>query len=83
MEDQTVSHIQNLKTSTFDKLYFNPDGQKLAVIVTEEDEDKVEIYKTDNWKISRVSRKLCRINFKISDICTIFLHKIVYNFIQE
>lgn len=58
LEDQTVSHIQNLKTSAFDKLHFNPDGKKLAVIVTEEGQDNVEIYKTDNWKISRVSKKL-------------------------
>lgn len=67
LEDQTVSHIQNLKTSTFDKLYFNPDGQKLAVIVTEEDEDKVEIYKTDNWKISR--RLICERLCSIDGIC--------------
>ncbi|XP_050445622.1 WD repeat-containing protein WRAP73-like isoform X1 [Cataglyphis hispanica] len=53
LEDQTLSHIQNLKTSAFDKLHFNPDGKKLAVIVTEEGQDNVEIYKTDNWKISQ------------------------------
>lgn len=57
MEDQTVSYIQNLKTSAFDKLHFNPSGKKLAVIITEEGQDKVEIYKTENWKISRVSSK--------------------------
>ncbi|XP_012220138.2 WD repeat-containing protein WRAP73-like [Linepithema humile] len=53
LEDQNVSYIQNLKTSAFDKLHFNPNGKKLAVIITEEDRDKVEIYKTENWKISR------------------------------
>ncbi|XP_072753598.1 WD repeat-containing protein WRAP73 isoform X1 [Anoplolepis gracilipes] len=53
LEAQTVSHIQNLKTSAFDKLHFNPNGKKLAVIVTEKGQDVVEIYKTDNWKISR------------------------------
>jgi len=57
LEDQNVSYIQNLKTSAFDKLHFNPNGKKLAVIITEEDRDKVEIYKTENWKISRVSVK--------------------------
>lgn len=69
MESQTISHIQNLKTSAFDKLHFNPDGKKLAVIVTEEDQDNVEIYRADDWKLSRVSKKLYRIlllNIKIS-----------------
>ncbi|XP_032664511.1 WD repeat-containing protein WRAP73-like isoform X2 [Odontomachus brunneus] len=51
--DQIVSYIQNVKTSAFDKLRFSPNGTKLAVIITEENKDIVEIYKTDNWKISR------------------------------
>lgn len=55
LEEQTVSYIQNVKTSSFDKLHFSPNGKRLAVIVTEEGQDTVEIYKTENWKISRVS----------------------------
>ncbi|XP_012054489.1 PREDICTED: WD repeat-containing protein WRAP73-like [Atta cephalotes] len=53
LEEQTVSYIQNIKSSSFDKLHFSPNGEKLAVIVTEVDQDTVEIYKTQNWKISR------------------------------
>ncbi|EGI64579.1 WD repeat-containing protein 8 [Acromyrmex echinatior] len=55
LEEQTVSYIQNIKSSSFDKLHFSPNGERLAVIVTEVDQDTVEIYKTQNWKISRVS----------------------------
>ncbi|XP_011142726.1 WD repeat-containing protein WRAP73 isoform X2 [Harpegnathos saltator] len=53
LEDQTVSYIQNLKTSAFDKLHFSPSSRRLAVITTEKNKDTVEIYRTDNWKISR------------------------------
>ncbi|XP_071558523.1 WD repeat-containing protein WRAP73 isoform X2 [Temnothorax nylanderi] len=52
LEEQTVSYIQNIKSSSFDKLHFSPNGKRLAVIVTE-GQDTVEIYKTENWKISR------------------------------
>lgn len=55
LEDQTVSYIQNVKTSAFDKLHFSPSGKRLAVIITDEAQDTVEIFKTNNWKISRVS----------------------------
>ncbi|TGZ32433.1 WD repeat-containing protein 8, partial [Temnothorax longispinosus] len=55
LEEQTVSHIQNVKSSSFDKLHFSLNCKRLAVIVTEEGQDTVEIYKTENWKISRVS----------------------------
>lgn len=54
LEDQAVSYIQNVKSSSFDKLHFSPNGNRLAIIVTE-GQDIVEIYKTENWKISRVS----------------------------
>ncbi|XP_024873154.1 WD repeat-containing protein WRAP73-like isoform X1 [Temnothorax curvispinosus] len=53
LEEQTVSHIQNVKSSSFDKLHFSPNCKRLAVIITEEGQDTVEIYKTENWKISR------------------------------
>ncbi|XP_011870637.1 PREDICTED: WD repeat-containing protein WRAP73-like isoform X2 [Vollenhovia emeryi] len=53
LEEQTVSYIQNVKSSSFDKVHFSPDGKRLAAIVTEEGQDTVEIYKTENWKISR------------------------------
>jgi len=58
LKEHAVSHIQNLKTSAFDKLRFSPSGNRLAIIVTEEGKDQVEIYKTDSWKISRVSTEI-------------------------
>ncbi|EZA56444.1 WD repeat-containing protein [Ooceraea biroi] len=64
LEEHTVSYIQNLKTSAFDKVHFSPSGDRLAVIVTEEGKDQVEIYKTDSWKISRklLCDRLCSID---------------------
>lgn len=56
LEEQTVLYIQNIKSSSFDKLHFSPNGERLAVIVTEKGLDAVEIYKTENWRISRVSK---------------------------
>lgn len=53
MEEHTLLHIQNLKTSAFDKLHFSPDGNRLAVIAAGEGKDQVDIYKTDTWRISR------------------------------
>ncbi|XP_011695854.1 PREDICTED: WD repeat-containing protein WRAP73-like isoform X3 [Wasmannia auropunctata] len=53
LEEQSVSYIQNVKSSSFDQLRFSPNGKRLAVIVTEEGQDRVEIYKTENWRISR------------------------------
>lgn len=50
-----MSYIQNVKSSSFDKLRFSPNGDRLAIIVTENGQDIVEIYKTANWNISRVS----------------------------
>ncbi|KAH0955637.1 hypothetical protein HN011_000689 [Eciton burchellii] len=67
LKEHVVSHIQNLKTSTFDKLRFSPSGNRLAVIVTEEGKDQVEIYKTDSWKISR--KLLCDRLCSIDGIC--------------
>ncbi|KYQ54203.1 WD repeat-containing protein 8 [Trachymyrmex zeteki] len=61
LEEQTVSYIQNVKSSSFDKLRFSPNGERLAVIVTE-GQDTVEIYKTQNWKISRTSLSVPNIN---------------------
>ncbi|XP_039308621.1 WD repeat-containing protein WRAP73 isoform X1 [Solenopsis invicta] len=64
LEEQTVSYIQNVKSSSFDKLHFSPNGKRLAVIVTEEGQDTVEIYKAENWKISRklICDRLCSID---------------------
>ena len=41
--------------SSFNKLYFTPDGNKLAVVVSIENNNNIEIYKTDTWKLSKVS----------------------------
>lgn len=54
LDDQSVTHIQNTKSS-FHKLYFSPDGNKLAVVVSIEGNDNIEIYKTDTWKLSKVN----------------------------
>lgn len=53
LEEQTVSYIQHVKSSSFDKLHFSPNSKRLAVIVTEKGHDTVEIYKTETWKISQ------------------------------
>ncbi|XP_068968013.1 WD repeat-containing protein WRAP73-like isoform X2 [Bombus flavifrons] len=53
LDDQSVTHIQNMKSS-FHKLYFSPDGNKLAVVVSIEGNDNIEIYKTDTWKLSKI-----------------------------
>ncbi|KAF3426059.1 hypothetical protein E2986_13246 [Frieseomelitta varia] len=52
LENQSVTHIQNVKSS-FNKLYFTPDGNKLAVVVSIEGNNNIEIYKTDTWKLSK------------------------------
>lgn len=57
LDDQSVTHIQNMKSS-FHKLYFSPDGNKLAVVVSIEGNDNIEIYKTDTWKLSKRRSKI-------------------------
>ncbi|XP_076247470.1 WD repeat-containing protein WRAP73 isoform X2 [Calliopsis andreniformis] len=52
LENRNVTHIQNMKSS-FHKLHFSPDGSKLAVVVSNENQDSIEIYKTDTWKLSK------------------------------
>ncbi|XP_017757311.1 PREDICTED: WD repeat-containing protein WRAP73-like [Eufriesea mexicana] len=54
LENQNVTHIQNVKSS-FHKLYFSPNGYKLATVVTNEGKDNIEVYKTDTWKLNKVS----------------------------
>ncbi|KAL2726974.1 WD repeat-containing protein WRAP73-like isoform X3 [Vespula squamosa] len=53
LEDNSVLHISNLKSSVFNKLMFSPNGDRLAVIITDNGHETVDIYKTFNWKISR------------------------------
>ncbi|XP_054015028.1 WD repeat-containing protein WRAP73-like [Hylaeus anthracinus] len=52
LENRSVTYIQNVKTS-FGKLHFSPNGIELAIIVSNEGEDSIEIYKTDTWKLSK------------------------------
>ncbi|KZC05190.1 WD repeat-containing protein WRAP73 [Dufourea novaeangliae] len=54
LESQNVIHIQNVK-SCYHKLHFSPNGKKLALIIANEGEDAIEIYKTDTWKLYKVS----------------------------
>lgn len=44
--------------SFFHKLYFSPNGNKLAVVVSIENKDNIEIYKTDTWKLNKVSNSI-------------------------
>ncbi|XP_015171800.1 PREDICTED: WD repeat-containing protein WRAP73-like [Polistes dominula] len=53
LEDNSVLHIPNLKSSVFNKLMFSPNDDRLAVIVTDNGHETVDIYKTSHWKISR------------------------------
>jgi WD40 repeat protein len=50
-----VIHIQNLKSSAIKGIEFSPNGLCLAVIVSDKGRDNVDIYKTKDWKLSRVS----------------------------
>ncbi|XP_012148487.2 WD repeat-containing protein WRAP73 isoform X1 [Megachile rotundata] len=52
LEDKNVTHIQNVK-STFKKLHFSPNGNKLAVVISNEGEEHIEIYRTDRWKLDK------------------------------
>lgn len=55
LDSRDVTYIRNLKSSANKSLAFSPNGKSLALIVTDNGVDSVEIYKTDGWKISRVS----------------------------
>ena len=52
-----MTRIQNVKSS-FRKLHFTPNGSRLAVVVSNEGQDSIEIYKTDVWKLSKVSNQI-------------------------
>ncbi|XP_046816933.1 WD repeat-containing protein WRAP73-like isoform X2 [Vespa crabro] len=67
LEDNSVLHIPNLKSSAFNKLMFSPNGDRLAVIITDNGNETVDIYKTFNWKISR--KLICERLNSISGIC--------------
>ncbi|XP_076753057.1 WD repeat-containing protein WRAP73 [Xylocopa sonorina] len=66
LENQSVIHIQNVKSS-FNKLYFSPNGNNLTVVVSIEGEDSIEIYKTDTWKLSK--KLICGYLNSIDGIC--------------
>lgn len=53
METLSVTHIQNVKS--YKNLYISPNGKKLAVVISNDGEDQIEIYKTDRWKLDKVS----------------------------
>ncbi|XP_029040069.1 WD repeat-containing protein WRAP73-like [Osmia bicornis bicornis] len=66
LENLSVTHIQNVKSS-YKKLYVSPNGKKLAVVISNEGEDQIEIYKTDRWKLDK--KLICgRLN-SIDGIC--------------
>ncbi|XP_076167676.1 WD repeat-containing protein WRAP73 [Ptiloglossa arizonensis] len=66
LENRNVTHIQNVKSS-FHKLQYSSNGNELAVIVSNEGKDSIEIYKTDTWKLSK--KLICgRLN-SIDGIC--------------
>ncbi|KAK0171699.1 hypothetical protein PV328_005120 [Microctonus aethiopoides] len=52
LTDQNIVNIWNLKSS-ISNIALNEFGGKLAVVVTADGADNVEIYKMDNWKLSR------------------------------
>ncbi|XP_031830945.2 WD repeat-containing protein WRAP73 isoform X3 [Nomia melanderi] len=53
LENRNVNHIQNVKSS-LNNLHFTPNGKKLAIIVSNEGEDTIEIYKTNTWKLHKI-----------------------------
>ncbi|XP_031830942.2 WD repeat-containing protein WRAP73 isoform X1 [Nomia melanderi] len=66
LENRNVNHIQNVKSS-LNNLHFTPNGKKLAIIVSNEGEDTIEIYKTNTWKLHK--KLICgRLN-SIDGIC--------------
>ncbi|XP_043254765.1 WD repeat-containing protein WRAP73-like, partial [Colletes gigas] len=66
LENQSVTHIQNVKSS-FHKLHYSPNGSRLAIVVSIEGQDSIEIYKTDTWKLSR--KLICGHLNSIDGIC--------------
>lgn len=80
MIDHSVIHIEDLKSSTSKGFDFSPNGKRLAVIVSDNGQDTVEIYKTKDWKLSRVSIfcetfKICILNSMLQ-----IIYKNAYSF---
>lgn len=55
-ESSSVTHIQHLKSSSNENLPFSPDGKMLALIVTDDGNNSVELYETTEWKLKKVSK---------------------------
>ena len=66
--DHSVTYIPNLKSSAVKGVEFSPNGKYLAVIVSENGQDNVDIYKTKDWKLSRVSTSYVQIKHFIFQI---------------
>lgn len=67
LQTRSVTHIQNLKSSANEKLHFSPDGKRLAVVTADDTKDSVEIYRTEDWKLSR--KLICERISSINDLC--------------
>ncbi|XP_078039397.1 WD repeat-containing protein WRAP73 isoform X1 [Augochlora pura] len=66
LENRSVNHIQNVKSS-FYNLNFSPNGKKMAVVVSNEGEDSIEIYNTITWKLYK--KLICGRLHTIDGIC--------------
>lgn len=56
LEDKSYTFLQNLKSSATKHYDFSPNGEKLALIINEDGEDRVAIYNTKKWIIRSVSK---------------------------
>ncbi|XP_011505529.1 PREDICTED: WD repeat-containing protein WRAP73-like [Ceratosolen solmsi marchali] len=51
--DYNVVYIEHLKSSAVKGIEFSPNGASLAIIISDNGQDSVDVYKTKDWKLSR------------------------------